>query len=863
MKKTIIIFVSFISLLFPFVAEGRNLPSEGKWVRNVIRKDSTITLTGHVALYGTITVSSGCTFTIINDSTIDLDGDGKAETYKRIRAISTMNTDANGNTVSAFDGIGFDFNQFYGNDRIAMFLVEEGATLKLLGKSDEMRISINGGSGGGETQRFWDGNYLTHIGTDGNHPTLNGGAICTVGNVIMEHTLIYDVYSEYQGAAIQVPSVVGENKKTGSITMTDCEIRDCQAGHGAAIMLKNQDAALNTDPDECAVTLENVLIRYCHATSKSLKKDSNGNLVKVFEEGGGIIRSNGSVVSNLKLKNVTIKQCRSDGHGAGVYWNGHGLPTTKCTMDGCVFENNNSADCGGTMVLESSFEFINNQTDLLNNKAGNLGGGIYIMAYNAASDNSDIVNLTMNMNEHLRVKNNEAVNGGGGIAFKMGNNVTFASGSVITVNLDDAIINDNIVTAGNGGGMYFFSDIDQSKGISIDINYNGGYFRRNKADAGNGGAIFCTTPSAEEAGYEVAVPTLNINAGDISNNTAINGAGIYVDKQAITSDPTATGVHIWQNKATGHGGGIHITSGGSLNLSAGTIENNSALNGGGIYIGNNGTITFGNGLIRNNSAVSGGTAKNFTTAYHLTADDLIGIGGGIFLDSGATLNFSDDRNLGLYGNLADYGADDIFANGNGTTIDLPDISKMQLSGFDVPTDELYWVEDYPTKDTEYSLGTNLNTSDTASDELPERYRDAINALHQVYTIPGGQDLTCYTCLALGYELIFITIKKSGLKNGESAIFHIADASDPGHIYMTLRLTGDSNAEVSRRVAIYSGEWTISESEWSWAYDGTAAITRDINGSSSENDRIFTFTNTPKSKTSLHDEAVVVNEMTYN
>ena len=137
----------------------------------------------------------------------------------------------------------------------------------------------------------------------------------------------------------------------------------------------------------------------------------------------------------------------------------------------------------------------------------------------------------------------------------------------------------------------------------------------------------------------------------------------------------------------------------------------------------------------------------------------------IFLDSGATLDFTDDKTLGLYGNLADYGADDIFANGNGTTIDLPDISQMQLSGFDVPTDELHWVEDYPTKDTKYDQGTNINTSDTATDELPERYRDAINALHQVYTIPGGQSLKCYTCLALGYELIFITIRKAGLENG--------------------------------------------------------------------------------------------------
>lgn len=53
-------------------------------------------------------------------------------------------------------------------------------------------------------------------------------------------------------------------------------------------------------------------------------------------------------------------------------------------------------------------------------------------------------------------------------------------------------------------------------------------------------------------------------------------------------------------------------------------------------------------------------------------------------------------------------------------------------------------------------------------------------------------------------------------------------------------------------------------DYSVAYDGlegTAAITRDIDGTSPEQDRIFTFTNTPKSSTPLNDEAIVVNTMT--
>lgn len=56
-----------------------------------------------------------------------------------------MHPALNGTQLSevTYDGAGFDFNR----NRIAMFLVEEGAVLNIIGTSDRARIGITGGSG--------------------------------------------------------------------------------------------------------------------------------------------------------------------------------------------------------------------------------------------------------------------------------------------------------------------------------------------------------------------------------------------------------------------------------------------------------------------------------------------------------------------------------------------------------------------------------------------------------------------------------------------------------------------------------------------------------------------------------------------
>ena len=918
--RHLIFTISLFAALLGFAADsyGRNLPSEGDWPRNVIRSDTTIVLTGHVDLLGTITVSTGCTLEIRNDT--ETLSDGTVEDYKRIQATSAMS-----DGVSTFDGVGFSFNA----NRPAMFLVEAGATLKILGKSELTRVTINGGAGTTK-HRVLDGKYLVQLETDGKHPTLNGGAICTVGTLIMEHAVIHNVYSEYEGGGILVPRVTNKslNIKTGPITLTDCTIRDCQAGHGAAIMLKAQNTDLNTDPDECAVTLDRVNIHYCWATNL----DEAG--VYVTGGGGGMVRTNGGVVSNLILKDVKIRYCRSECFGAGLYWNGHGHANTICRIDNGVFSYNSAKERGGGMVLETSFEFINRVTDVEYNKAGQYGGGIYIMAYNGAMSNQQVAALSMNMGEKLALTGNEAAYGGG-VAFTSGDNVTLPAGSTIAVNVNGAKIQNNTATA-DGGGIYFYNEIVDTKGVGISFNLNSGTISGNHADDGNGGGIFCTYKDATN----IQPAELNFNAGTVSNNTAKNGAGIYIDRQTINCLDNGSIMNVTGNTASNDGGGLYISNGGSLVMNAcniatnsasrgggiciqegtfniangsvtantssaeggglyvsnstgatvtvsggkfsensasegggicvsgarlvmndGIIEKNTAGNGGGFYLVNNATMDFGNGLIRNNTASAGSATQSFTTGYQATAATLVGMGGGIFLDTGTSLNFTEENNLGLYSNLADFGADDIFANGKNTSITLPDVSNMQLKDFHTPTNDLFWAEDYVAKDSQYAKGTYINKSYTAGGNLPERYRESLRLLHEIYKVPGGQTLKGYTCLALGYGVLFITIEKAGLKEGESAIFTVARKETPTVTFRTIILTGNAaGTPVSKKVALNAGTWIVSETNWSWAYDpdGAKSIEKPILYTSTEEELLFSFSNTENTSAASHDESIVVN-----
>lgn len=213
------------------------------------------------------------------------------------------------------------------------------------------------------------------------------------------------------------------------------------------------------------------------------------------------------------------------------------------------------------------------------------------------------------------------------------------------------------------------------------------------------------------------------------------------------------------------------------------------------------------------------------------------------------------------------GADDIFANGNNTSIDLPRISEkglLDLSG------KPFWVEDYITADTDYSSSTKGYDD---SDYKAIRYR-MLTKNDVVYTVESAT-YTNYICLTLGYTHLMATIKKLGLKEGESAVFYVYEGieetagsgtytyGDTPYLTVVLTGTGETDTPVSKTFAITAGKWKVKETQWSWGYTtANAEQERVINNASLPDDKIFSFSNTPKEDLPKkeYDETIIVNVM---
>ncbi len=203
------------------------------------------------------------------------------------------------------------------------------------------------------------------------------------------------------------------------------------------------------------------------------------------------------------------------------------------------------------------------------------------------------------------------------------NNQADSNGGAINNLYGFTIINDSLFEnneAVDGGAIYNYDGI-----ITIDNTR----FIDNKAD-NNGGAILSATFSGE---------TLIITNSTISDNTATNGGGIYVDndESANISYSTLSG-----NSASGEGGAIY--NNGDTTLLNVTLSGNSAAIGG--AISNVGSISISFTTITQNSA-SNAVNGDAVFKNSIVADNtvLFNCDGGSFSGSGA--NFADDSSCGF------------------------------------------------------------------------------------------------------------------------------------------------------------------------------------------------------------------------
>ena len=562
---------------------------------------------------------------------------------------------------------------------------------------------------------------------------------------------------------------------------------------------------------------------------------------KAASSGGGVaVGASDNDSKTWTYPNVTLNggeirgNIATNNNGGGIYMPGGNFSVNGGEIRGNKAENGFG---GGVYIERGNFTIAQNMSLSLNGKnKANDGGAIYLGDGN------------INVKGSLIARDNIANHNGGAIYMNNGN-FTIMDGGAITAN------NNNAKT-GDGGAIYLGDGIFSIGQISgTNLTSRGSITANNNTAAGKGGGVYC------KGSFYV------YDKGTISGNKASNGAGACVENGAVTF---ANGT-ISDNEATTYGGGLYVVNGNStlqnasftggviisgnkakaggavcaqglMNLDlAATLEGNVAENGGGIYMFGGVNMNFGNGLIRANKAqgtTTSGTAKgkNAETVSGVGGETISGVGGGIFMADGTTLKFANPKELGIYNNSASFAGADICANGNNTSITLPQTSVMNLTGFDVPGNMLYWAEDFANGDTGYpGNGRGIRYED-------ELRAQSTNVKH--FSEDSTHDVNEYVCLDLGYDLVFVKIKNIGLQLNDDCAVTISydkvktDANgevikdgngNPTYVlteYRKILFSGkgtandDNNAVYDTEIGLPSNDsWKFKVTQWSYKYDG--------------------------------------------
>ena len=300
------------------------------------------------------------------------------------------------------------------------------------------------------------------------------------------------------------------------------------------------------------------------------------------------------------------------------------------------------------------------------------------------------------------------------------------TGSVITVE-GTLFINDSStsgageITGGNaeyGGGIYI--------GEYGKVEMNGGKISNNQASQYGGGVYL-----------EMRNASFTLKNGEISENTAVKGAGVYLGRYvsftmeggsvsnntsshsgggvfaSVSSKFNMSGGEISLNESTNNGGGVCVEGGYFTMSESAQVSNNvSKRQGGGVYVGSNGHFTVNSGKITDNTAdgQGGGVYSNRgdfeLKDVSITDNKTDNVGGGIYVYS-AKVKISGEVIIYNNSNVTDGTPDNLYAGSNANncvfTGNLTGNSKIgyKTTQFYQPTDEKTIQISATETDTEY------------------------------------------------------------------------------------------------------------------------------------------------------------------
>ncbi len=553
--------------------------------------------------------------------------------------------------------------------------------------------------------------------------------------------------------------------------------------------------------------------------------------------GGGISfflqRVSGNIKADISNKFVLNDNHATNKSGGAIYIYTNNADNTiantvNVNVNGGSLTSNTAGEHGGAIyvyVMDQSTTTVNlgqaGTFDVSKNTAGRFGG-----AFGCFSEYPDRCNVNI---YNGNIYDNTAGWSGGGVYVNNGKLTINSTGSSVQQD-----VNIYLNTAKNKGGGIHLVDGDATLN-KCNIYNNTAWARGGGMSIEHGNLTVTGEISLKDnkvtsekvgeehyggGGISMYGGSVTMQKGIISGNTVTNGkgGGLYVLTENEQVEVSLTGGGFTNNTAF-NGGGICVDGDIQMNLST-NVEANTATNGGGICLLNGAHMNFGDGMIRSNTAKTK-TAQTLTSAYGLSANEVEGVGGGVFMDDNTELVFSSTTNFGLYNNRADFAADDIFANGNSTKITLPAVAGMKLTDFNVPTGNLYWQEDYVNGDEKYRSN---GTAQAASGESALRYQYALKNGLPTYHISNEMINTPlsnkYICLALGYDMVYVRLIKKGLWNNDDAIFRISYFNNNQFThYCDVFMSGVAEGtDVERLIALPTGNWKFEESPWSWHYN---------------------------------------------
>ena len=748
--------------------------------------------------------------------------------------------------------------RYQGVHNNCMFTVWGDCELVIRGK-ENAPIIIDGGSTRTNGISNWEDASIRNAETYTGQPfnkivfgLIESNGTLTLENVIIRNVKFSDIYglgADCECSCIKLHS--NSNKfKLGKTTLINVKFENIESPGGGGCILsgyKELNTRTENTKENSKVSMENCVVD----GAKQYSSSGDDPYVQ------GLMRFNNYFTGDVEMKNCTFTNNHADKACAGIYWSSKEPDSSgrraHLTIDNGTYKNNSSIRGSAIYIDYGDATMTGNAVFEGNSCNGDMAGALFVYQATVNIDKATFKNnssvdfggAVVGNNANITIHNeaifegNHADGGGGGAVLSYNKNK-------LTIN--NATFKNNYALSsgwsGRGGALFVYQG-----GAAINtrcVTINGAVFEGNKSKVG-GGAVFIMNDwfNLGNNDYQDVL----IQNATFRNNVSAAGGAIGTDGQLAENDNTPRNV--------------------KLTLENNVIEDNWACLGGGLLV-QEAQVTYKGGLIRNNVAnhrktkdiIAGSIeetiditdGKEITTGHTIEGlwnndERKAGYGGGVALTYYGWLTIDTSSKFGIYNNKALLGGDDILSDAAyySSKVNLPDLwssGTANLDGLNLPAElkkGLRWMEDYNAGDGIYSPSSGITVfrgKGYVSGDSPGRYRELSASRSKELvkkTFDAGQYEKGYLSVALGYPFIYVTVEKTGLLKGETALFDIYGNGDAtGNPYMTICITNKNGDEsqCKRIVALTPGTWTVKEkTDWAYTYnvkEGTnSQITQEL------------------------------------